>query len=209
MKKLIAFILFCSLNSTFASAYDASDTSAPIDLEALTSIGPYPTRGSLEEARDVAELIYFQTTRTEAECQAAGSESEVGVKEMFGGEHGLLSDAEVSRVKRKTIKLAASALYAIVVQKEKYDRPRPYLTHKQIKPCIDLEGSDSYPSGHAMFGRMYARVLSAMFPEREILFLKRGEQIGINRILGGVHYPSDVAAGRQLGDILADDFLNF
>ncbi len=171
-------------------------------------IGPYPVPGSIEEQRDVEMLLHYQNTRTEAECAAAGMESDVSLKALFGGEKGPLTDAEINKAKRKFIKLTIDAGFTIVVAKEKYDRPRPYLSHPQIKPCIELESSKAYPSGHAMFGRMFARVLSNMFPEREIQLIRRGDEIGRNRMLGGVHYPSDVAAGKALGDQLADEYLN-
>ena len=44
----------------------------------------------------------------------------------------------------------------------------------------------------------YALVLAEMLPEHKAELIARGEQIGEDREVGGVHYPSDVAAGRKI-----------
>ena len=46
-----------------------------------------------------------------------------------------------------------------------------------------------------------------MFPERAALLLKLGDQAALNRVIGGVHHPSDIAAGKKLGDAIANDYL--
>ena len=37
--------------------------------------------------------------------------------------------------------------------------------------------------------------------------LDRGRQVGYDRVLGGVHYPSDVDAGQVLGPVIAQAWL--
>lgn len=194
-KSVILFAIFCHL----VSAAHAE----------LFDIGPFPLPGSYEESIDVKTLLHYQQMRTQVDCEYAAAESDdVSLQNLFGGKHGLLTDAEIKKANRKMLSLKAKALYRIVREKERYDRPRPYDSHPEIKPCIEKEGSASYPSGHSMFGRMYARVLSILHPEREVFLMRRGDEIGENRMIGGVHYPSDVFAGRQLGDDLAADYLN-
>ena len=39
-----------------------------------------------------------------------------------------------------------------------------------------------------------------IYPERTEKLTRRGTQIGWDRVLGGVHYPSDVRSGRELGN---------
>jgi acid phosphatase (class A) len=56
----------------------------------------------------------------------------------------------------------------------------------------------SHPSGHATGGMTYALVLAEMFPEHKDALIARGEQIGEDREVAGVHYPSDVVAGRKI-----------
>lgn len=80
-------------------------------------------------------------------------------------------------------------------------RMRPYAEDATIVPCdMDyLKPNESYPSGHAMNGYVVAAVLSKMIPSRQQAILTRGVRYGDNRIICGVHHPTDVEQGRLLG----------
>lgn len=62
--------------------------------------------------------------------------------------------------------------------------------------------SPSYPSGHATVGVMMAILLAQMVPERRDALFAQGWDYGEARIISGVHFPSDVEAGRILGTML-------
>lgn len=172
-------------------------------------LGPFPPVGSFEEMKDIDQLLIFQNSRTEEQCRLAQAEANnASLESFFGGNHGLLSHAEIKIVNKKLIGLKLKTGIKILYYKTKFSRKRPYLVHSEIKPCIDLEKSKSYPSGHTTLARVYARVLSVIFPERGNLFFKRSEEVGMNRIIGGVHHPSDIVAGTILGDSIADDYLD-
>jgi acid phosphatase (class A) len=82
-------------------------------------------------------------------------------------------------------------------------RPRPYVEDPAIIPCDTsyLQGTEeqAYPSGHAMNGYVVAIVLSILFPEHRQAILARGARYGDNRVVCGVHHPTDVEQGRLLG----------
>lgn len=63
--------------------------------------------------------------------------------------------------------------------------------------------SPSYPSGHATVGAMMAILLAQMVPERHEALFALGWEMGEDRVVSGVHFPSDVEAGRVLGTVLA------
>ncbi len=91
--------------------------------------------------------------------------------------------------------------------KKQWKRKRPPLADARIMPCVVLEKSDSYPSGHAVRGVVWATILAEMFPEHRAELMARGRQIGEDRFLAGMHYPTDVIAGQVLGAEIAKRLL--
>jgi membrane-associated phospholipid phosphatase len=57
----------------------------------------------------------------------------------------------------------------------------------------------SYPSDFAAAAAAAAEVLAYLFPDRASAFNAKAEEAMRTRLLAGVEYPSDVAAGRELG----------
>ena len=94
-------------------------------------------------------------------------------------------------------------VHAIIeMAKKDWNRPRPPLQDKRIQPPIDLPQNTSYPSGHSTVGELDALILAELAPDLKEAIMARGRQIGDDRIIAGVHFPSDVEAGRTLGHAL-------
>lgn len=91
---------------------------------------------------------------------------------------------------------------AIGIAKARFDRERPFEVDAGVTPCIGpddrLRASGSYPSGHAAFGWAWALVLAELWPEQADAILARGREYGDSRVVCGLHYPSDVEAGRAI-----------
>lgn len=85
--------------------------------------------------------------------------------------------------------------------KNYYKRPRPFMVTKD-EICTPHEASrfrpDSYPSGHSSIGWAWALVLAEADPERADAILARGLAFGWSRAVCGVHWKSDVEAGRVM-----------
>jgi acid phosphatase (class A) len=47
-------------------------------------------------------------------------------------------------------------------------------------------------------------VLCELFPARKEILLAKAERIGQDRLLSGVHFPSDIEAGKKLGQAIFD-----
>ena len=91
--------------------------------------------------------------------------------------------------------------------KKKFDRPRPAFLASKMGEKFKIfpsktASSAAYPSGHAVFGALAAKVLGDMFPEKKAALNELGQSLGTNRIIAGLHYPSDYKAGVLLADEL-------
>jgi len=94
------------------------------------------------------------------------------------------------------------AIVATLAAKHHYKRIRPFVVNKQIS-CTPNEEADlakdgSYPSGHASVGWTWALILAEIDPDRADIILSRGYAFGQSRVICGVHWQSDVTAGRVI-----------
>jgi len=71
-----------------------------------------------------------------------------------------------------------------------------------VQALVPLPKNASYPSGHSTYGTVDALVLAELAPDLHDALIARGEQIGDDRVIAGVHFPSDVTAGRTLGNAI-------
>jgi acid phosphatase (class A) len=86
--------------------------------------------------------------------------------------------------------------------KDHYKRKRPYAFYGE-RSCTPGEEAkmkpDSYPSGHSSIGWAWALTLAEIAPERADAIFARGLAYGQSRAVCGVHWKSDVEAGRVVG----------
>ena len=85
------------------------------------------------------------------------------------------------------------------------NRPRPYITLKNITEASIPFEPYSFPSGHTTAAFSLAVTLTLYTPiwELECLFLALASLIGLSRVYLGVHYPSDVLIGGLIGAVCA------
>lgn len=100
----------------------------------------------------------------------------------------------------------AAQLFTICIHfKDHYDRPRPFklakvlnIDYPEVGKETETGDTPSYPSGHAFNSYFLAQVLGDMFPKyKDKLFNYAGEVV-LNRMRGGLHFPSDIEAGKTL-----------
>lgn len=169
-------------------------------------IAPPPMPGSTAQKEDEQELLKIQKSRTVEECSRAKNAVSVNLKTFFGRPDGSLEDKDVERLASFFGQLRNDADYVIHKLKVEFPRQRPYDYIAGLEPCVPKEKSKAYPSGHTAISRLYALVLSDLFPKDKKKFQDRALTIGKDRILSGMHHPSDVSSGRTLGDMLYAEF---
>ncbi len=207
---LSPFILIAFLGALPALAETAgapaSDYLAPGQVDLLQLLPPPPAPASAAQKRDMQGMLDAQRHRTPADVKTVTADGEVAVfrfADVLGPNF----------TKDKLPKLAAffdrventeSPTYTAV--KNHWQRPRPFVASAQVHAVPELkEGvynkdkhtySFSFPSGHSTFGATYAILLSQMVPEKRAELFTRGWEYGQHRVVGGVHFPTDIEAGR-------------
>lgn len=93
------------------------------------------------------------------------------------------------------------SLYLVLKNLIKRDRPAIKIT--TYKPSITPSDKFSFPSGHTAAAFLFACLIALFYPDFSVLCYVWASAIGISRVLLGVHYPSDIAAGAVLGTTCA------
>jgi hypothetical protein len=81
-----------------------------------------------------------------------------------------------------------------------YFNPRPSQLDRGIKTSIGLPNFPAYTSGHSTFSAAAATVLSYLFTSGAASFQAMRDEAAISRLYGGIHYRSDIEAGKEHGE---------
>lgn len=169
-----------------------------LDLRAVPAA---PADGSYEDREDFRALLDWQARRTAAQCNAAKAEMSHNYDVFFGAITPFASPAPAP-VKEFFKNVADDSVAAHKYLKDVYKRERPFVRDARIKPCLPRVQGLSYPSGHSTMARLFALILSDLVPARRAEFLAKADQSALFRVIGGVHHPTDTAAGKALAEAL-------
>lgn len=170
------------------------------DMTAQSIQIPPPPRNSEVDRNDTETLLKAQQTRTAADC-ALGQRLAIPSVNAFWGDGRILSASEYQRAEKKIQMVARLAERISESYKKKMVRARPYEEDPRLRPCIAsvLAGTKAYPSTHAAIATATGCVLARMFPEKKNQILPYADYISNLRFIIGVHHPSDVEAGKDIG----------
>jgi acid phosphatase (class A) len=175
--------------------------------ELAAFIGAYPAPDSEAGKADLAIVLWHQRIRTADDILRAASEVKLTLG-AYSAAMGVPLDVARQPQTAALVEKAGRDIKAVTDSlKKHFARPRPYLMDARVEPAIERETSPSYPSGHATRGLVIAMVLGELNPGRKEALLTQGRRVGVNRVIGGVHYPSDIEAGQRLALRLAQAWL--
>lgn len=198
---LVLSLLVLSMSlPTWAHAHYVSHQS----LDIAQVLPAPPASGSAEQAIDLQAVLAAQAARTPAQEKSALAENDLTVFQ-FSSVLGPAFNPEHLPATAKLFKrLQEDAIDVLGPAKDTWKRPRPFLASDAVNPVGGKPGSASYPSGNSLLGYVYALVLADLLPAQRDAIFAKGLDIGNARVVAGVHYPSDVAAGRLAAvDIVA------
>jgi acid phosphatase (class A) len=187
---------------SLAEADGPSWTTRPLDYY-INKLQPPPRPGSYRDRMDLGDAIARQHAVTREDLKSI---QRTYLFTVFTFDRAI-GPGFTSKKFPKTAaffkKLANTANLIINGLKDNYKRPRPFQAHPdRIKLLVPNEPGYSYPSGHTTRSRLCALVLSQLIPEKRQAILAIADTVGIDRILAGEHYLTDLEGGRSLGKII-------
>lgn len=174
-------------------------------LLAAPAVPRPPAACTADERAELAVVLERQAARTEADVAFARFMEE---DDLFK-DAAALGDWFTERNLPRTGKFFARVDRDVKALHVKgfLTRKRPPFVDARVQPCVRVADTSSYPSGHALRAWLRARLLGEIFPGRREALRAFAEKVAQSRVTGGAHFPSDIAAGRALGEAIADALL--
>jgi acid phosphatase (class A) len=200
MRKLLALIFLLGALSAFYGAgtagadQDAYLLSSSVDLTRV--LEPPPTLDSTAGKADLQAMLDAQQSRTAADVASAQADAEVSVFRFADVIGAGFSAKNLPLTAQFFGRVRAAESPPVRAAKRFFSRPRPFVADPEIHPIVNEPPDKSYPSGHSTFSYTVAIILANMLPEKAVAIFARARVYAHNRVVGGVHYPSDVEAGR-------------
>jgi hypothetical protein len=110
--------------------------------------------------------------------------------------------------KLRAVSTAQAAMYnagiACWTVKYSFWVPRPSQVDSSINAHIKIPNFPAYPSGHSCFSWAAVKSLEKDFPSISARLRRFAAEASESRIIAGVHYPMDCAAGKHLGSFIGE-----
>ena len=176
---------------------------APEQLDLTVVVMPPPPAGSATEMQELQSVLEAQNARTPEQVARAQADVPVSVFRFADVLGANFNDARVPKTAAFFQRVTRDANPLWDAAKKHWNRPRPFAAGPGVQPVLDRPRSAAYPSGHSASGYLWAVLLAQMVPEKRTELFARALEYGHNRIVGGVHWPSDDEAGRIIGAVIA------
>jgi acid phosphatase (class A) len=207
MRKLMTVLAFVALTAfapVLLHAEDAKPYSDAKEINLLLLLPPPPATDSTRMKAELGEVLTIQVTRTkEMEARAVADATENIWRFADAVASPTFTAAALPKVSAFFGRVVETEAAVVDPAKDVWKRPRPHLYSELVKPVVPLSKSGSYPSGHATVGTLMGIELANMLPEKRAAIMARAWEFGQNRVVAGIHYPSDIEMGRISGTVIA------
>jgi acid phosphatase (class A) len=176
---------------------------AMIDAKAL--LPTPPPNDSDATTSELQVMFQAQASRTQAVVDRIKSEEHYGLDAFADAVGPVLGQATPDKLPATAMllkRLVATSKPVAEAAKDEWKRPAPFAVNSRIFPAIAKPTGGSYPSEQATRATIDSLVLASLMPDKDKAdaVLARGREIGDDRVVAGVEFPSDVKAGRILGE---------
>lgn len=201
-----AVLLAGALAIAWTNAASAAECLGRSDEPLVGLLQPPPCETCEETKAEIDELAALEQARTPEQVEHAARDAGRTLPRFLEGA-GITFDAEAMKpcedffLKRRKEESAA-----LEAAKSTFCRPRPYATPgNTLRPVDGAKPNDnySYPSGHSTYGATTGFLLAAMMPEKSTAIYARINDYAHSRMVAGVHFRSDVEAGKLYGTAIA------
>jgi acid phosphatase (class A) len=166
----------------------------PTALELSVFLPPPPDADSAQERSDEEQVAAAVAARSPAQLFEAEEASKRSVFFFASAVGPQFTSRRLPLTARFFSHMRSDVQNLIDEAKTYWDRPRPSGAPKR---------RGSYPSGHAAFASSAAIVLSQLIPSKRDAIFAQARKFAVNRIILGLHYPTDVASGWTAGTLAA------
>ncbi len=177
----------------------------PASIDPSRLLPPPPPAGSALNQSEFAELRAIAARSTPAMVAAAARDAKNETPTVFNNVVGF-DIAAMPETNKLLMLVAEEEEDDSKIAKTFFHRDRPYAVDPALKTCTPVKPgktSNSYPSGHSTMAYSMGIVLASLVPARSQAILARASEYAENRLVCGVHFRSDIAAGEQFGTVLA------
>ncbi|MDX8456088.1 phosphatase PAP2 family protein [Mesorhizobium sp. VK9D] len=186
-----------------AHADDAQPFATNKDIDLTMILPPPPANDSAVTKAELGEVLTLQVTRTPEMEKRAIADAEENVWRFADVMGAKFNKETLPKFSAFFDRVVATEGAVVDPAKDVWKRPRPHQLSDLVKPAVKLSSSGSWPSGHATVGTMMGIILSDMVPEKRAEIMARAAEYAHNRVVGGIHYPSDVEMGKISGSVIA------
>jgi len=170
--------------------------------DGVALLAPPPAAGSAEEAADLASVRAVVKARTPAQKARANKDANLSLSLFEPAIGPFFKPDKLPKTEALFQKVKNDVAEPINTVKDYWKRRRPYEVDKRLS-ADPPEPDYGYPSAHSTRGTVQALLLAELFPEHKEAILEIGRNLGWDRVILGKHFPTDVYAGRVLGQAFA------